>query len=231
MAQEENLEPIAERKTIERYLQYALDFHEYVSCSCGSIRFEARPQSFDPTALMLRLEITEESFEHLRRGDLRIIDTPPQNIRISFLVHDVLFFAHTLVEERRTRSLVLAVDTPIFKLQRRNAVRIKLMNEHKAGITLAGKNFVPHDLSATGLSLVLNLDLAERFMVGQTFMGSRLRFLQLDALVDLEVVGNNPVKEGFWKVGFRFRGLNPTVEQWIAKEAYLHTHKIWSRWL
>jgi hypothetical protein len=33
------------------------------------------------------------------------------------------------------------------------------------------------------------------------------------------------------KVGLRFKGLPASTEQMIAREAYLHTHKIWSRWL
>jgi hypothetical protein len=60
-----------------------------------------------------------------------------------------------------------------------------------------------------------------------------MTFLGKEIKVDLEVKNVLPAdKSGVkWKVGFRFKGLPGAIEQMIAREAYLHTHKIWSRFL
>jgi hypothetical protein len=233
---EKELEPVKDRKVVERYLRYASEFRELASCLADkeSFRFEGQIRSFKPGALSVDLEISMESFQSLTREELARLDTPPSEVRFSFSVNDVLFFAHARVLERKTRSLSLGVDLPVFKLQRRDAMRIKVLEEHNASITIEGKSYIPHDLSATGLSFVVMLDEEALFPLRRIIQSCRLHFAGLDVPVNLEVMSVSRLRKEdghLLKVGFRFLGLSPATEQKLAREAYLHTHKIWSRWL
>jgi c-di-GMP-binding flagellar brake protein YcgR len=221
---------------VERYLRYAVDFREKFSCLLDPAppRFDAFAKAMDSENLSLTLEITETSYASLLKGEVNRLENLPKDLRLSFAVNEALYFIHTRLVEKKSRQLTVAVDVPIFKLQRRNAVRIKVSESHQASIEVGEKTYIPHDLSASGLSFVVMPDQESDFIPKQIFRSCRLRFSSLDVPVDLEVIGVNSFKgenDRLLKVGFRFLGLTAAVEQHIAREAYLYTHKIWSRWI
>ena len=124
------------------------------------------------------------------------------------------------------------LDMPMFKLQRREALRIRL-TDPKCTIQLGQQSHPLYDISAGGLSILVSLQEEKNYPKGQRFPKSTLQFLGKELKVDLEV--KNLITHGKdgakVKVGFHFVALPAAIEQMIAREAYLYTHKIWSRWL
>lgn len=235
-SKELDLEPIKDKKVVERYLRYALDFREKVSCLLDPAppRFDGMLKSVDLEQLVVKMDITEASFGSLSASELKRLDSVPKDLRLSFAVNDVLYFLHTRLVQRKTRELELAVDLPMFKLQRRDAVRIRPLESHQASVEVQGKVYQLNDLSASGLSFHIMPAQEEEFIPKQIFRSCRLKFTSLDVPVDMEVIGLTRVREEngqIFKVGFRFLGLTAAIEQHLAREAYLYTHKIWSRWL
>ena len=237
-AKEKDLEPVTDRKVIDRYIRYAVDFKEIASCTTEgpspSVSFSAHLRDYQAAAFTLNLEIRDEEFADLNYEQRAALDIPERPLRISFSVNDVLFFAHTRVFARQDKKLALAIDLPVFKLQRREAVRIKIMKEHQASVELNGKKFIPHDVSASGLSIVMDAEEKDRYGKGFTFETSVVRFAGKEYRPALEVAGVHPLRKDsdrLWKVGFRFRNLPAAAADAIAREAYLYTQKIWSRWL
>jgi c-di-GMP-binding flagellar brake protein YcgR len=223
-----DLEPIKDKKVVERYLRYALDFREKISCLLDPAppRFDGMFKSVDLDQLVVKLDITEASFGALSAAELKRLDSVPKDLRLSFL--------HTRLVQRKTRELELAVDLPMFKLQRRDAVRIRPLDSHHASVEVEGLVYQLNDLSASGLSFHIMPAQEEHFIPKQIFRSCRLKFTSLDVPVDMEVIGLTRVREEngqIFKVGFRFLGLTAAIEQHLAREAYLYTHKIWSRWL
>ncbi len=236
MPKNEELEPLTNPKMVERYLRYAVDLRELTSCYLESaqLRFEGFVTSFDPSTLAIQLDITSEAFAPISLEDLRALDSPDAKLRLSFSVNDVLFFLHTRCQGRLVNRLELAVDLPLYKLQRREALRIKVMHAHGASLELNGKNYAPYDISAAGMSIWVDLETMDTFAKSQVYEGARLKFLGKEIVSKLEVISISRLKKDddrHWKVGFRFLELPQAAEQALAKEAYLHTHRIWSRWI
>lgn len=232
---ENDLQPVADLKTVQRYLRYGLEFHEPVSCALdeNELRFEAVLISIDDPTLMLDLEISVESFAKLDSNHLGAIDQPQAGVKISYSVNEATFFVHGTIQRRSTRRLSLKADMPMYKLQRRDSLRIKVMESHKASVKLGSITLPLFDISASGLSVVVGIAEEKTYKGKQAFPGTTLSFVGKEFKVDLEV--KNVLahsKDGTKvKVGFRFKALPAAIEQLIAREAYLHTHKIWSRWL
>jgi hypothetical protein len=232
---EKDLEPVSDLRMVQRYLRYGLEFHEIVSCLAEdeTLPFEAEFSSLDLDKLLLELAISKESFATLDSNRLSVIDRPRTGLRLSFSVNEATFFAQTLVQGRDARKLVVRAEMPMYKLQRRESMRIKVLESHGATIKLGLAEYPLFDISAGGLSIMVRLDQEKEFSKQHLFPGCTLAFLGKKLKVDLEV--KNVLcasKDGLkWKVGFRFKALPPAVEQLIAREAYLHSHKIWSRWL
>lgn len=236
---DKDLEPVEDRKVIDRYLRYALDFKEIATCTAiesapPSLHFSARILDFTPATFSLSLEIDEDNFADLNYEQRASLDQADRPLRLSFSVNDVLFFAHARVFARQERKIAVALDLPVFKLQRRSAVRLKIMKEHAASVEMNGKKFIPHDLSAGGVSIVMDKLEKDRYAKGWEFAGAVLRFAGREFRANLEVAGAQPLRKDsdrLWKVGFRFKGLPPAAEDAIAREAILYTQKIWARWL
>jgi c-di-GMP-binding flagellar brake protein YcgR len=235
MPAKDDLEPVNDLKMAQRYLQYGVEFREPISCYVedAGLRFDAYLQSVDTEKLLLELETTEESFQKLDSNHLAAVDRPQGDLRLSYSVNEATFFVHGQVQGRSQRRIVVKASMPMYKLQRREALRIKVLDSHKATVQLGGVVHSLFDISAGGLSIVVKLLDEKDFRKQQAFPNSLLRFLGKEIRVDLEVKNVlTHSKDGQKvKVGFRFKNLAPSVEQVIAREAYLHTHKIWSRWL
>jgi c-di-GMP-binding flagellar brake protein YcgR len=231
-SKEKDLDPVTDLKMVQRYLQYGVEFRELVSCRLEDTdaTFDAYVVSVDVKSLSIDMEITEESFAKLTPAAL---DQGQTHIRLSYSVNEATFFVHGKIQRRMTRRLVVQADMPMYKLQRREALRIKVTDSHGATVRLGRDSFPVFDISAGGLSIVIPLSGEKNFKKGLTFPKSTLNFLGKTFQVDLETKnllthGKDGLKV---KVGFHFVGLPAAVEQIIAREAYLHTHKIWSRWL
>jgi len=234
--EEDHLEPVTDLKMVQRYLKYGLEFREIVSCYIedANVRFDASIKSIDAEKLFLEVDIAEESFKKMSPTGLEAIDRPQSGIRLSYSVNEASFFMQTKFQFRQANRIVVKAEMPMYKLQRREALRIKVLEAHKATLKLATKAMIPlFDISAGGLSIVVSLEEQTEYKKGQLFPNSTLSFLGKDIKVNLEVknvLGHS--KDGLkWKIGLRFKALPASVEQMIAREAYLHTHKIWSRWL
>jgi len=236
---DKDLEPLSDRKLVDRYVRYALDFKEIATCHSPAgvippLHFHAAILDFNAEAFALGLEINEDPFADLNYEQRASLDQLERPLRLSFSVNDVLFFAHARITSRQERKLVVALDLPVFKLQRRSAVRLKIMKEHAACVELNGKKFIPHDLSAGGLSIVMDKNEKDRYAPGWEFPAVVLRFAGREFRATLEVAGAHPLRKDsdrLWKVGFRFKDLPPAGEDAITKEAILYTQKIWARWL
>jgi c-di-GMP-binding flagellar brake protein YcgR len=230
-AKDKDLEPVTDLKMAQRYLKYGVEFREPVSCFVEDfdLKFESFIVSVDTTRLTIDMEITEESFAKI---DARKLDGSQPKIRLSYSVNEATFFVHAHVSTRTTRRLIVKADMPMFKLQRREALRIKI-SDPKVTIKL-GREVLPlFDISAGGLSVIIGLNEEKNFKKGTTLSGCTLTYLGKELKVDLQVMNVlSASKDGLKvKVGFHFVNLPPSIEQMIAREAYLYTHKIWSRWL
>lgn len=230
----EDLEPVSDLNMAHRYLKYGLEFHEIISCynEAANLRFQAEIKGLNPD-LQLELEISESSFAKLDYEMLAALDRPQAPLRMSYSVNDATFFAQTTIQERRSRQLSVKVEMPMHKLQRRESLRIKVLESHQASVKLGPITLPLYDISAGGISVVVGPRDEDTYKKLQSFPRSLLKFLGQEIKVDLEVKNVLAVgKDGnSWKVGFRFLNLPPMFEQIITREAYLHSHKIWARWL
>lgn len=233
--EKDHLEPVTDLKMVQRYLKYGLEFHETLSCLIeeAGVRFDATLKYVDLDKMLLEADISNETFALLTPEALQAIDLRDKDIRVSYSVNEATFFIQAKINHRMAKRLVLKAQMPMYKLQRREALRIKL-SDPKATIKLTGLPVMPlFDISAGGLSLLVSLEEQSTYSKGQLFPGSTLAFIGKEFKVNLEVknvLGHS--KDGLkWKIGLSFKALPASVEQMIAREAYLHTQKIWSRWL
>ncbi len=231
-----DLEPVSDLKMIQRYLKYGVEFRELATCLVEDIgfQFDAYLKIADEKNLHIELEITDENFRSVTPEKLASLDRPQGDIRFSYSVNEATFFVHGRIQGRRNNRLRIAASMPMYKLQRREALRIKVMDSHNASIQLGPD--LKHslfDISAGGISVIVSLEKQADYKKDMNFPNSTLHFLGKEIKVNLMV--QNILQHGKdglkWKIGFKFVGLPASVEQMIAKEAYLHTHKIWSRWL
>lgn len=231
-----DLEPVSDLKMIQRYLKYGVEFHEVATCLIEDVdfKFDAHLKSADEKKLLIELEIVEDAFKAITPQSLASLDRPQGDIRFSYSVNEATFFVHGRIQGRQNNRLRITASMPMYKLQRREALRIKVMESHKASIKLAPDLTMPlFDISAGGISVIVGLEKQGEYKKDMAFPNSTLSFLGKEIKVNL-VVQNvlQHGKDGLkWKVGLKFKALPASVEQMIAKEAYLHTHKIWSRWL
>lgn len=231
---DKDLEPVSDLKTVHRYLRYGIEFHEQVSCYIESadLSFTAELRAADKDSFLIELDIEAESFAQLNYVSLGVIDQPQTAVRLSYSVNEATFFVQARVQERKVRKLTVKAELPMYKLQRRESMRIKVLESHQASIQLGKEVHPVFDIGAGGLSIVVGAAQASQFPKQQIFP-AQLKFIGNEIKVNLEV--KNVLKFGKddlkIKIGFRFRGLPAAFEQLIVREAYLHTHKIWSRWL
>jgi hypothetical protein len=232
----DHLEPVADLSMVQRYLRYGLEFHEIVSCYIedANLRFDTSMKNVDPEKLFIEMDVTEESWDKFTPEALAAIDRPTAGIRLSYSVNEATFFIQTKFMFRQANRITVKAEMPMYKLQRREALRIKVLLEHKATLKLGQQPVMPvYDISAGGLSVVVTLEEQKEYQKGQLFPGATLAFQGKDIKVNLEVkniLGHS--KDGLkWKIGLSFKNLPASVEQMIAREAYLQTAKIWRRWL
>lgn len=230
-----DLEPVKDEQIISRYFRYAAEFSETVSCFVEdlNLRFDTIAREFHKDKNEFQLDITDNSFKAMSNYELVAVGKEATLIRLSFSVGDVLYFAGSRTVKRFNRSLYVEIEHPIYKLQRRNAMRIKPMVSHGAKVNIEALHFDVFDISASGLSVIIPKELEVIFPKGR-ILRSMLSFSNSECKVGLEVTSMTRLKkddEKNWKIGFKFKNIPSQTEQMIAREAYLHTHKIWGKWI
>lgn len=232
---EEELEPISHERSIERYLRYTMDLHEIISCYFeeADLRFTGYTESVEREGKKLRFQL-EVDTKSLSPTDLKrkITLAVERKIKLSFFTHDVLFFASAILKGASGVHITLELDGPIYKLQRRSALRMKLTEDSDCRITIKDKKYIPHDVSALGISVMFSLTEENLFTRKQIIPAALIEFGGKSAIVDLTVISKNRMKHHrteLVKVGFRFEKLPTSLEQSIAKEAYLYTHRVFGR--
>lgn len=231
----ENLEPISETPTIFRYLKYALEFKEYVSLLVESTgqRMEGLSVTKVESSLLLGLEIPAPLFAPLSEEEKESLSDPGQIFRLSFSVNDVEFFAQGKFQRRNVRELFLQISSPIFKLQRRDSIRMKAP-KGMASIEIDGTVYEIEDISASGLSILVTPEQLTKFPLRTTLISCGLKFSELNLKVNLDVMNHLRRKDKnsvHLKVGFRFISLPQKAEQKIAKEAMLYSQRLWKQWI
>lgn len=230
-----DLEPVKDLKMVQRYLKYGIEFHEIVACFIedANLHFNASIRSIDAESLDISMEIEEESFTKLDSNTLAAIDRSQHPVRLSYSVNEATLFVHGKFQRRSTRQIVVRAELPMFKLQRREALRMKVLAASNTTIKLGTNVYPLFDISAGGIGIVVGLDEEYLYKTQQIFPACTLNFLGKEIKVNLEVKNIlSASKDGLkWKVGFQFKALPAAIENMIAREAYLQTSKIWSRWL
>lgn len=231
-----SLEPVEDRRIALRYLHYAVDLKEIVTLVEPSLNFSftADALSFSEESLQLELGLEPGFLASLNYEQMEALRRPAAEIRFSYGVSSVWVFAHGRVEAVGEKGLRLSVDLPVYKLQRREALRMRVREDHGAVVNLHGLDFPIHDLSAGGLSVVVPMVDERLFAPGLKIPPTTVTFLGKDWRVGLEIVSATPTKFHHGpalKIGFRMVRMPPGLEREIAKEAYLVSHQIWSRWI
>jgi hypothetical protein len=220
------LEPINSAAQAVRYLRYALEFREVVRmihASSLEAPMEATLRTIDPETFRVELQPLGHKVDKWSVGD---------RVRLSFPVHESLFLSNAFV--RSTDELLgLELLPPLMKLQRRDALRIKVNSADTATLAIDGHIYVPHDISASGISLVVDNHTAFIFMEKGTCDG-RLHFAGRSIDLVMTPVQKSALsinRPHLSKVGYRFKKLSHEADRFLSKEAYLYSHRIWSRWL
>lgn len=231
----ENLEPISETPTIFRYLKYAYDFKEPVSLLVESTgqRIDGVTVTKVEPSLLAGFEIPAPFFAPLTEAQKESFSEPEQISRLSFSTNEVEFFAKGKFQKRNVREIFLQISSPIYKLQRRDAIRMKAP-KGMASIEIDGTVFEIEDISASGLSILVSADQLQKFPIRSTLISCTLKFSELNLKVNLDVMNHLKRKDqdiSILKVGFRFISLPQKAEQKIAREAMLYSQKLWKQWI
>ncbi len=230
--------PIDNEKIVERYLRYMDDLKAPVLCAVREtdIRFETTAiRVVDHRILHLRMMNSLLSPASLRD---RTEATKSQRIDISYHAHDILIFAATKLVKALKDGISLEVVRPIYKLQRREHLRVKPDKDIICRATLAfpaEKRFEdhsPYDVSAGGFSLLVTQGLAEAFLIGQEFKNVSFQFGPHEVLLQATVKNKVPIKSTRKvniKIGFVVEAMPAALEREITRYAYLSTQKILGR--
>lgn len=230
--------PIENEKIIERYLRYMEDLNAPVLCAVREtgIRFETTAiRIVDDRIVHLRMKNDVISPEALRKS---VMATNSQRVDISYHAHDILIFASTKLNKAHKDGISLEVERPIYKLQRREHLRVKPGTDIDCLATLSfveekrHEEHAPYDLSGGGFSILVSQDAAVRFMVGMQFRNVSFRFgpheVLLQAVVKNKVPIRGPRKVNI-KIGFNVTDMPVALEREITRYAYLSTQKILGR--
>lgn len=230
--------PIDDEKTVSRYLRYMQDLNCHVHCAVREtdIRFETTP-----------LRVLDDKIVHLRmKGELmsatslrdRVLATEAQRVDISYHAHDILIFASTKLNKIDKDGISLEVERPIYKLQRREHLRVKPAPGLRCNISMLLPHdnkvheYPPYDISVSGFSILVSMDEAKVFEVDQEVKDIGFLFgaheLRINASVRSKVPIKGPRKTNI-KIGFRSSSIPSALEHEISRYAYLISQKILGR--
>lgn len=231
--------PIHDEKTVSRYLHYMLDLHARVHCAVREtdIRFDTEPiQILNDKVIHLKMQTETISPDNLKTA---VKNTKSQHIDISYHAHDILIFAATRLKQVDKEGLSVEVERPIYKLQRREHLRVKPGTDVKCLLKLtnprdgSSKEYVPYDISVGGFALVLTEAEAQPFAAGDIYAGTEFTFGGIQARVDAVVKNKIPIQDSQdsnVKIGFTIiAGLPSRLEHEISRYAYMVSQKILGR--
>ncbi len=228
---EKDLEPIRDRKVVSRYLQFVQEYEEPIHCLLAE-----RELPFDCLAVGVSLEKLE--FEAEPAADSPEVEkiwgshqkSVERKVMIQFQAQDVIFFADAKIRRPSKDRLTIALELPVWKLQRRNALRFRVMESMNCSVKLLGRKFLPDDLSAGGFSILLDAEEAALFKDGQLLEGSLFEFKGFHHKVDVEVTSHaRPRKDGMIRLGLKFTKPPVSLESEIAREAYWFNQRVWGK--
>ena len=230
--------PISDEKTVARYIQYMHDLNAEVHCAVRETDVR-----FDTTAI----RIVDARVVHLRmRNDLmspvklkaKVMETDSQRIDISYHAHDILVFASTKLRKVDKDGISLEVERPIYKLQRREHLRVKPGSDVKCKLTVhnprdrADHEYVPYDISVGGFSVLMNEAEIKLYEIGDKFASVSFLFGAHEVVIDAVVKNLAPIKgprKTNIKVGFTIEQMPTALEHEISRYAYLASQKILGR--
>ena len=232
-------EPIHDVKVIERYLKYTIDLKEPIQCLVKEtkIRFDAAAKAIKPgtTQITIRSPLALTSQEKLLKD---INETTERKVNISFKVQDTLYFIVCSVLSVQEDLIILSAEAPMYKLQRRSALRFKPDAKLKCSASFPTHIFSENlkklsvfDLSTGGFSIAVPVTGAEWFEEKQSY-DIDFSFADQDLKLKVKMANIKPdsnMKNPGWRIGFKFESLPAKLEQGIAKEAYAYTQKIFSK--
>ena len=175
-------------KVAERYLRYGLEFRQIVTCYIedAGLRFEATLENVDPKTLVLHLDLSKEWYAKLLRSGISSIDRPNGEIRLSYSVNEATLFAHTKMQGRTQKRMIVKAEMPMYKLQRREALRFKATKVHNGTLDLLEHEFPIFDISATGISVIAEIEHEEAFKNQALWPKVKMKFLGSTNIVNLE---------------------------------------------
>ncbi|MCO5143758.1 MAG: PilZ domain-containing protein [Oligoflexia bacterium] len=230
------IEEVHDIKVVERYIKYAEDMHIEVFLFFNGNDETPLEGTLKPYALRanpneINFEISQTKFSNLSEDLRKSINSQGIDIKGSFSVNEILFVFHANLLVLKGNSLRLLYHTPFYRIQRRASLRYKIPKAEKVEIEISGQLFSLFDLSASGFSIVgkeAELLLIEK---NQTFKKCKFKFHEKECFVDVKAMSRFFQENKMMKIGFKFLNLNSEFDRLIARAAYLHSQKFWSRWI
>lgn len=230
--------PIQDARTVGRYIRYMDDLKCDVHCAIREtdIRFDTTVIKM-PEPRVVHLRLRNELMSPMALKE-RFNATAARKVDLSFKAHDILIFASTNVRSIDKDGIILEVESPIYKLQRRENLRVKPTADTECWVrflhprTRSEVKLVPYDISSGGLSVVVNdVDLPE-YAEGQEIKNVNFRFGPHEVLVNTAVM--NAVKiagssKPRYKIGLKIVAMPAALEQEISRYAYLASQRILGR--
>ena len=234
---EKDFEPIHNLKVIERYLKFITEQKEEFNCFLKDVDFyfDGIANSFDEKKLELNLYLnTNKIAAETVRAEFN--KTTERKISLSFYIQGIPFLISSKLEIAKPQEVILKLTPPLYKLQRRQSLRIKPEEKIQCLIYLPlpweDKAITPHDISTSGFSVLVPQNIADPFERGAILKTVALQFMEQKSSTQIKLINkvrlpNDKLER--WKLGFQFQNLNKTMEQEIAREAYKYNQRIWAR--
>jgi len=229
--------PIKSEEIVHRYLLYATDLRAHIQCHVQEtdINFTTRARHIDGLNIELRHPADQTDPEILLD---KINQTATRTIDISYKIDEISIFATTDFLRIDKKSIFIRAKPPIYKLQRRDHLRVKPGSDIHCYVVIPPDNIAgseritPSDISTGGFALILPEDEAEIFEKNMSLNQMQCVFGDIKTMIDAKVMSNVALKNSkppMHKIGFAFKKLPNQLDQAIVRYAYRHSQRIWSR--
>ena len=222
--------PIDDERIADRYLGYIEDLNATLNCSIRNteLRFEAKPTAGVKNRVMkLRPNAAVAEYKKLQQ---LLNEAGSNEMDFNYKAQDILIFVTAKVTKIDDLGISLLIDYPIFKLQRRENLRVCPEPTVKCEVSITKTGLLvplkvrPFDISLGGFSVVVNQADKKVFKIDDEVRGIRLNFMENTNLIAAKVVNvielKNKTRQEF-KIGFSLIDeLPPQLEQDIIRYAY-----------
>ncbi len=203
--QEETLEPISNERVWKRYIRYIEELQLTVFCKVSEreIYFEALAEKVDETGKIYLNKISNDpSQKKLLAG---VNGTTKKQVNLRYLLENILIFANTKVLSISDQNIILAVQPPIYKLQKRAGLRVLCTKEMKCTVQLTSPTssvFPCFDISLAGFSVLIPTSQGEKHWEGKCLSDVKFSLEGMKALLEAKVAfkGEVTVEKGKKKV-------------------------------